>query len=653
MTAPECIVLDFETWPIKRRPDYPPHPAGIAIRWPGEVGSYYACQHPTGNNCTPEEALEALARAWHHPLPKLFHNAKFDVAVAVEKLGLPMLPWEMIHDTMFSAFLCDPHASQLGLKLLAEKHLGLPPEERDAVADWVLAHKAQLLQTYPWNRKINKKTGQPVDNIAPSDVGAWIFAAPGDVVGPYAVGDLDRTLGLHEYLWPVVQDNGMGAAYDRERRLMPILLENERIGIRVDVERLEEEMTEPLRGYWQQMHYTEDWMRRELRASGLNFDADADVASVLLERGIVPADNWQTTKDGSMSMSKDNLRPEHFTGPGGAQLASALGYRNRLKTCLTMFMRPWLEQAQQNGGYISTNWNQTRGNDGGTRTGRPSTSDPNLLNVSKSWDGRDDGYVHPAFLGVSPLPLCRKYLGPDEGEEFLHRDFDGQELRIFAHGEQGALWQAFNEDPALDPHKMVGEQMMLVSGREIDRTKVKGLNFQGIYGGGVNALQLKLRISRTEAQELKSFHKAALPGLGILNEEIKRVILRGDAIRTTGGRLYFAEPAGWSKKHRRHMDYLYKLINYYCQGSAADLTKEVLIQWHSAKDRSARFLVTVYDEINVSSERGSAAVRQMRLLKEIMEEDRLSVPMRSSPKHGPTWGDSKKCPAEKGCLLCA
>ena len=101
------------------------------------------------------------------------------------------------------------------------------------------------------------------------------------------------------------------------------------------------------------------------------------------------------------------------------------------------------------------------------------------------------------------------------------------------------------------------------------------------------------------------------------------------------------------------MTYTYKLINYIVQGSAADLTKEALIQWHSAKDRAARFLVTVYDEINVSSERGSAAVRQMKLLKDIMEEDRLTIPMRSSPKHGPTWGDAKKCPKEAGCSLCA
>lgn len=649
MNAPECITLDFETHPIARRPKYPPMPVGISIKWPHEPSRYWACGHPTGNNCTPAEAFEALARAWHHPLPKLFFNAKFDVAVATEQFGLPMLPWDMIHDAMFLAFLCDPHAKNLGLKNLAADLLNWPPDERDAVADWVVFHKAQLCQTYPWNRKLNKKTGKSVDNITPSEAGAWIFATPGEIVGPYACGDTDRTEAMFDHLYPLVQDNGMRSSYDRKRRVMPIFLENEKQGIRTDMAGLERD----IHRYGAAFATSEDWLRRELRASGLNFDADADVASVLLDRGVVPAENWQETASGDLSTSKDNLLPEHFSGPNGPAIASALGYRNRLKTCLTMFMQPWLTQAQQYGGYITTNWNQVRGSDqsGGTRTGRPSTYDHNLLNVSKSWMGRDDGYVHPAWLQVPELPLCRMYLLPDEDQEFLHRDFSGQELRIFAHFEQGALWDAYQADPSLDPHKMIGEELMRVAGREIERTKVKTLNFQGIYGGGAPALQRKLRCSLAEARELKMFHDRALPGRKVLNEEIKRVIMSGLPIRTWGGRLYYAEEPGYSKKHKRHMTYEYKLINYEVQGSAADLTEESIIAWHEARERDSRFLITVYDEINISSAK-DRMVRQMALLKEAMEARRLTVPMLSDPKHGASWGLSKRCPPEKGCLLC-
>lgn len=636
MKAPDVVTLDWETHPIKRRPHYPPEPVGLAVLWPDNTSRYLAFGHPAGNNATRDEVLGELARIWDSGLPVLCHNSKFDLAVCCEKVGFPDLPWERVHDTMFLAYLCDPHARSLGLKDLAEDLLNWAPEERDAVADWVIAHKKELLARYPENRKINKKTGLPVDNIAPKDVGAWIFSAPGDLVGEYALGDVKRTAALFKHLWPIVQNEGMGEAYDRERQLQPILMENERLGIRVNLAHLEED----IRYFDAAMEHVEGWMRRELRASGLNFDADADLASVLLARGIVPEANWQTTKSGALSTSKENLLPEHFTGPNGAQIASALGYRNRLKTCLTMFMKPWYEQGAQRGGVISTNWNQVRNPEGGTRTGRPSTSDPNFLNISKDFGGRTDGFVHPEFLEVDLLPLVRKYILPDEGEVFLHRDFDGQELRVFAHFEQGALWQAYQENADLDPHSFVGDTLKELTGQELERTKIKVLNFQALYGGGVPAAQRKLNCSYAEAKQYKAFHDKALPGRKILNDEIKRIVGRGEPIRTWGGRLYFPEPPRMVDGRMR--DFVYKLINYLVQGSAADLTKQALIDWHSAAGRTARFLVTVYDEINITAPPDTAE-SQMALLRDVMETRRLTVPMRSSGKQGPTWGDLTKC----------
>lgn len=614
MAVPDCIVVDFETKPIRQRPDYPPTPVGVAIQWPGEAGEYYGWGHPTGNNCTLAEAVPYLERAWYSALPILCHHAKFDCVVATERLGFPMLPWDLTHDTMFLAFLCDPHARSLGLKELAEDLLGEPPTEQNELNDWIWSHRQQLEQSY--GGKVNKRK-----------LGEWIWAAPGDIVGRYACGDVRRTGALFKHLYPIVEREGMLPAYDRERQLMPILMENERVGMRADVAKLERD----IEYYDQVLNGSELWLREELGASGLNFDADDDVAAILQQRGIVT--EWQTTKTGKLSVAKDNLLPEHFNDP---RIASALGYRNRLKTCLEMFMKPWHAQASQMGGYITTNWNQTRGTGqhGGTRTGRPSTNEHNFLNLSKDFSGRDDGYVHPAFLGVAPLPLVRRYVLPDEGDEFLHRDFDGQELRVFAHFEQGDLWDKYAEDPALDPHAFIGSELMRVAGREIERTKVKVLNFQSLYGGGVPALQKKVKCSYAEGKELKRFHDKALPGRVILNEEIKRIVNVGDPIRTWGGRLYWPEAPGEDGRSK-----VYKLINYIVQGSAADLTKQALIDWYEIKDPAARFLVTVYDEINISGQQK----RDMPALKEAMERPRLTVPMRSSGKLGPTWGDLKKC----------
>lgn len=631
LTLPGVIVIDFETHPIGSRPGYPPKPVGCAFDFPGMAPFYLAWDHPIANNSTEGEAKEWLHKAWAAPERKLFHHAKFDLAVSYERMGMPHLPWDAVDDTMFLAYLVDPHSRSLGLKELAVDYLGEPPTEQDALRDWIISHAPTLLATYPWN-----KTSPNQTKITPSKAGAWIFATPGNLAGTYAVGDVTRTRGLFNEMWPIVERNGMLPAYDRERRVLPILMENEETGMRVNLPLLEEEVE----GYGNTFVHVEDWLRSRLKASGLNFDADQDVASVLIRSGAVDEQQFSRTAstkahpNGQLSMSKDNLRPDMFNDQ---RVAQALGYRNRLATCLKMFMTPWRDQAREMNGYITTNWNQVMGERGGTRTGRPSTNHHNFLNISKDFTGRDDGYKHPDFLQVATLPLCRKYVLPDDDEVFLHRDFDGQEMRVFAHFEQGDLLEQFTADPALDPHTFIGTELQRVAGREIERTKVKSLNFQGLYGGGAPALQNKLRISYSEAKELKAFHNKALPGRVILNEEITRIVKRGEPIRTWGGRLYFPEAPGADGRSK-----IYKLINYLIQGSAADLTKESLIEWHQVRDRRARFLVTVYDEINISAQ-PDREEREMSLLREVMEQDRLTVPMRSSGKRGLNWGALTKC----------
>ena len=98
--------VDFETLPIGPRPDhYPPKPTGVSIRHIDGTSRYYAWGHPTGNNCSWEDAARVLRAVWAEDRPVVFHNAKFDLAVAYEHFGLPELPWQRVHDTMFLAFL--------------------------------------------------------------------------------------------------------------------------------------------------------------------------------------------------------------------------------------------------------------------------------------------------------------------------------------------------------------------------------------------------------------------------------------------------------------------------------------------------------------------------------------------------------------------
>lgn len=637
MKCPAVTTIDFETMPIEMRPAYPPKPVSMSIKEFGKKPKAFLWGHPSGNNCSLADAKRALKAVWKPGRPLLFHHGKFDVDVAETHMGVPRLPAEDYNDSLFMAFLRDPHSRSMELKPLAERWLGMPPEERDAVHEWAKKNRAHCLSL--WHPGY-KNDGKP----KPFQPGAYIGYAPGEVVEPYMNGDVIRAEGIFRDSWKtVVNDLSMLEPYRREQKVMLIFMDNERVGLRVDVKKLRRDV----KTYRKFLEATEAWLRKKLKAPSLNIDADEEMAEALERAGQVRPDQWVITANGSRSMKMSragagaNLTPDMFKSQ---EVARALGYRNRLVTCLKMFMEPWLAQAELMDGRISTTWNQVAGPDGGTRTGRPSCSRQNLLNVAKAW-GIDDGYEHPAHLSVDPLPLVRKYLLPDDGEVWLHRDYNGQELRLLGHFEDGPLMEAYQQNPWLDVHQHVANLIETNVGKTFARKNVKIANFRIIYGGGAPATAAGIGCSIGEAKELLTAHGAALPsikGRGGISDLTKDIGRRGDAIITWGGRAYFVEPPGFNKKYGRHMTYEYKLLNYLCQGSAADVTKQAMINYNEHPKRRGRFLAQVYDEMNVSS--GPNPKTEMAVLRDSMEcvtED-LDVPMLSEGKIGPTWGDQKK-----------
>src|SRR5690606_33089021 len=162
----------------------------------------------------------------------------------------------------------------------------------------------------------------------------------------------DRTLQLFRKLYPIIQKEGMLAAYDRERELMPYLLQSERDGMRVDLPALERDV--PV--FEQALERIEAWIRKRIGApADFSLDAKEELAEYLDRCGAVK--EWTYTKTGKRSTSKENLTSDRFADQ---VLANAMDYRGRMKTVLNTFLKPWLAQARETGGRIHTTWNQVR-----------------------------------------------------------------------------------------------------------------------------------------------------------------------------------------------------------------------------------------------------------------------------------------------------
>lgn len=624
--------VDFETRAIQRRPVYPPEPVGAAIWISPSQKEYLAWSHPTKNNCTKAQAKRKLL-AVYAEFEVVYHHAEFDLAVGSEHLGLPVP--KVWHDTMFLAFLNDPREEEMGLKELAAKYLKMPPEERDRLQEWILANTdCKGTKADPW--------------------GAHIAEAPGDLAGRYAIGDVERTIKLFNLFYPKVRDRGMLGAYDRERKVMPIFAQMSNEGLRINVPRLKRDLAQ----WRKQQAARAEWIRKRLKQPKTfnEFDRRGNLISSAIDSGVKLADameeagkvkHWIYTApsskfpEGQRSTSRDNL----LACCADKKLMEELTRYGVLGTYMGTFALPWLEVALEHG-RIYPSFNQVRGQEDGrmrgTRTGRPSSNNPNLFNVPRN---QEDPL----------LPNMRNYIIPDEGCCFLIRDYNQQELRITAHYEEGRLYLYYHQDPRLkgeknrklwaDAHVLVQNLIHEIVGTLYPRKDVKIVNFGVIYGMGAPGISIKTKGSIESARALKSAHGKALPGVVELAKSIQRSSKRGEPIITWGGREYYVEEPkvvrGKYSGELESRDFHYKQLNYLIQGSAADCTKEAMIRSDAAMDKTSRLVLQVYDELVAQCEIGRKE-REMERLKEAMESIEFDVPMLSDGKMGlKSWGEAK------------
>lgn len=606
MDLKSIITLDYETKKIEGNVVYkPPSPVGLAVWVQGSEPTYLAWGHPTGNNISREKGLEYARRIITSSRPLLFHNAPFDLSVTDGALGTAWRysDWNRMHDTQYLVFLDDPYASTLSLKPSAHRYLGMPPDEQNELKEWILTHVSEATE---------------------KEWGAYISEAPGDLVGRYAIGDVVRTYKLFEFLYPRIVERGMQAAYDRERRLMPILYESSRKGIRVNREKLNEDF----KRYSSELDRADDTIRRIVGNTNLDFGKRGDLAEALEASGHVT--EWSLTKTGRKSTSKKTLR---INDPN---LDALVKYRGALNTCLSTFMRPWLELSYEDG-RLHTSWNQVRTverDSAGTQTGRLSSSHPNFQNVPTEFD-----LVIPN--GFLALPLMRIYLLPEVGHVWLKRDFSSQEVRILAHFEDGQLLQSYISDPNYDPHNENKARVLTITGRDYARKYIKITGFSLIYGAGVPGVMRQTGLEEYEvAKELRDAVLDSMPDVKQLIKDVQNAGRRGEAIRTWGGREYYVEPAKVIDGRMR--SYEYKLLNYLVQGSAADQTKQAIIDWDDSRHWSSTFLATVHDEINISAPKEGWA-EHMGTLREAMNKDRFDVPFKSEGFMGENWEEIEEC----------
>lgn len=276
-------------------------------------------------------------------------------------------------------------------------------------------------------------------------------------------------------------------------------------------------------------------------------------------------------------------------------------------------------------GRIHSTLNQTE-----TRTGRISSTEPNLQNIPVRQElGRE----------------MRRFFRAKEGCVLVDADYSQIELRVLAHmADDAAMIEAFNSEA--DIHTITASQVFNMPPEMVTplmRSRAKAVNFGIVYGIGAFSLAKDIGVTRKEADQYIKGYLAHYAGVQRYMERVvKEAKERGYVSTLFGRRRYLPELTASNANLRAFGERVAR--NMPIQGTAADIIKIAMVRVDERLRREnlkARLIMQVHDELIVEAPEGEAE-RASRILDEEMEGAcRMQVRLQADVHRGKTWYDAK------------
>src|SRR5690625_349587 len=530
-----------------------------------------------------EAVLQRLAPLLTDPsVLKVGQNLKYDMRV-LGRYGLTITP---IDDTMLLSYVLEGGLHGHGMDELAKLHLN--------------------------------HTCIPYKEIAGSGRNQITFdQVPLDKARDYAAEDADVTFRLWRLLKPRLPLEGVTSVYETmERPLVPVLLDMEQTGIKVDREhlrRLSNDFAQRIDTLEQEIH--------QLAGRAFTIGSPKQLGEVLFDEMGLDG-GGRKGKSGAYSTGADIL--EMLAAQGHELPRKVLDWRQltKLKSTYTDALH---QQINSETGRVHTTFSQAVAS-----TGRLSSNDPNLQNIPiRTEEGRK---IREAFVA-------------EAGHRLLSVDYSQIELRLTAHiAGVPALREAF--DQGLDIHAMTASQVFDVPLENMDpitRRRAKAINFGIIYGISPYGLAQNLAIPQSEARAYIEAYFERFPGIRTYMERMKAEGREKGYVESLFGRKIHL-PALEQKNPARRAFGERAAINAPIQGSAADIIKRAMIAVPPALRRaglSAKLLLQVHDELLFEVTEEELEETQS-LVTRVMENAcapvlELSVPLVADAGVGDTW----------------
>ena len=621
LSSEKIIAVDVETrdpnlktfgpgWP--RRDGYL---VGISVAADGWQ-AYLPIAHWGSGNMSKKLVLRWLQDQLNHGMAVVFHNAQYDLGwlgtEGIEVKG-------QILDTMVAAPLLDENRFSYALNALGATYLG----ERKAEEELKRAAAQHGV-----------------------DAKAEMWKLPPARVALYAETDARLTLQLWHVLRRELEREECLPILDLELSLLPLVFEMRRRGVRVDVEKAEQ--TKKI------LEQKEKKLLQEVyQETGVNLEpwTAKSIADVFKKLGL---SYGVTEKSKTPSFTKQFLKDHKH--PIVKKVLEIREYNKANTTFVDTIL------LHQHNGRIHCEFNQLRSDEGGTVSGRFSSSHPNLQQVPAR---------HPEIK-----QLIRGLFLPEEGCRWGSFDYSAQEPRWLMH--YASLTGATKDNPKvleivdlyqkdnLDFHQMV------VDLADLERDRAKTINLGIMYGMGLAKLANMLgNISIDEAREIRNEYDEKVPFIRALASAVMNHASRRAELRTLMGRKcrfpmrdkgfrvkispihvdkleqrwrdIMETPEEEREKNWRDDDprryqvaFVYKSLNRLIQASSADQTKQAM---QDCVTNGHWPMLTVHDELCFSIE-DDAQIEKIKTLMENCVPD-MKIPSRVDVGIGENWGDAK------------
>ena len=330
-------------------------------------------------------------------------------------------------------------------------------------------------------------------------------------------------------------------------------------------------------------------------------------------------DHGKKTKTG-WSTNADTLEKLRYESPA---VELVLQYRTLAKLQST-YCDGLLKQIGPDG-RIHSSFNQTE-----TRTGRISSTEPNLQNIPVRTElGRE----------------MRRFFVARPGWVLVDADYSQIELRVLAHvADDKNMIQAFLDHD--DIHRRTAAQVFHMPEQMVTplmRSRAKAVNFGIVYGIGAFSLSHNINVSVREAKQYITDYLAHFSGV---DDYMKRVVEQakenGYAETMFGRRRYLPELTSSNHNLRAFGERVAR--NMPIQGTAADIIKIAMIRVEErlAKEKmQARLILQVHDELIVEAPREEVEKAARILTEEMQGAALLAVPLTAEAGVGATWYEAK------------